>query len=260
MTEPTTLLVQRDAGVVTVTINRPERKNALNPQCWLELNQVFDEVRLSPEDRALVLTGAGGTFCSGADLTDPTNRRRGPMVDVIRRANETALRLHRLTIPTIAKVDGAAVGYGIGLALGCDLVVASERARFSEIFARRAIAFDGGNSWLLPRLVGLHKAKELAFFGDMVSATEAASIGLINKVVPLEELDDVVEKWARRLADGPTVALGLIKTLLNQSFASSMDQALEDEARSQHIAFGTSDATEALRAFRDKREPTFKGE
>jgi enoyl-CoA hydratase/carnithine racemase len=138
-------------------------------------------------------------------------------------------------------------------------VVASETARFSQIFARRGLTIDFGASWLLPRLIGLHRAKELAFFADILDAQEAAAFGLVNRVVPVDELDDVVDDWARRLAAGPPLALSMTKTLLNSSFSFSMDQALEEEARAQSVNFASADTNEALRAFIEKRDPHFTG-
>jgi len=145
------------------------------------------------------------------------------------------------------------------MALGCDLVVASEDARFSEIFARRGLSLDFGGSWLLPRAVGLHKAKELALLAEVISAKEALDIGLVNRVVPGADLDSFVADWAARLAAGPPIALSMTKTMLNTSFEVSMDQALEDEARCQTVNFSTADLAEALKAFVDKREPHFEG-
>jgi 2-(1,2-epoxy-1,2-dihydrophenyl)acetyl-CoA isomerase len=147
----------------------------------------------------------------------------------------------------------------MSLAIGCDLVVASESARFSQIFARRGLSVDFGASWLLPRLIGLHRAKELAFFADILSSAEAADFGLVNRVVADDELDAFVDDWARRLAEGPTLALSMTKTMLNNSMAVSMDQALEDEARAQSVNFGTRDTREALTAFAEKRPPVFEG-
>ncbi len=152
-----------------------------------------------------------------------------------------------------------AAGVGMNLALGCDLVVASDRARFSEIFARRGLSLDGGGSWLLPRLVGLHKAKELALFADVISADEALQLGLVNRVVPVDELDALVEEWATRLAAGPPIALAMTKRMLNRAFEQSFEQALDDEARSQTVNFGTRDTVEAIAAFLQKRDPTFEG-
>jgi 2-(1,2-epoxy-1,2-dihydrophenyl)acetyl-CoA isomerase len=167
--------------------------------------------------------------------------------------------LHRLPKPTIAKVNGVAAGAGCNLAFGCDLIVASDEARFSEIFARRGLSIDFGGSWLLPRLVGLHRAKELALFADILSAKEALDMGLVNRVVPAVDLDDFVDTWARQLAAGPPIALSMTKSLLNQSFEVSMAQALEDEGRCQTINFSTADTAEALSAFIEKRDPKFQG-
>jgi enoyl-CoA hydratase/carnithine racemase len=169
------------------------------------------------------------------------------------------LALHRMPKPTIAKVDGIAAGAGCNLALGCDLIVASEDARFSEIFSRRGLSVDFGGSWVLPRLIGLHRAKELAFFAEIVSAKEAADIGLVNRVVPTAELDAFVHGWARTLAAGPPLALSMTKTLLNNGLVTSMEQAVEDEARCQALNFSTADAVEAMQAFSEKRDPNFRG-
>jgi len=251
--------VERDRGLVTLTFNRPERKNALNRQSWDELDAALREVETNADDRALILTGAEGNFSSGADLSGQDPQMALPIVAEMRSVGSIILRLHRLPIPTLAKIDGVAVGVALGMALGCDLVVASERAKLYEIFPKRGLALDGGNSWLLPRLIGLQKAKELAFFGDPVSATEAAAMGLVNRVVPADELDQLATDWGRRLADGPTMALALSKRMLNNAFAISMDQALEDEARSQHICYTTKDMVEAMTAYVEKRDPTFEG-
>ncbi|HEY5108614.1 MAG TPA: enoyl-CoA hydratase [Acidimicrobiales bacterium] len=257
-----TLIVERSGGVVTVTMNRPERKNAANGTMWRELQAVLEDAAADRAVRALVLTGAGGAFCSGADLSDPSDvagRPGDPYLVQMRALADLALRLHRLPKPTIAKVGGVAAGAGMSMALGCDLVVASESARFSQIFARRGLSVDFGASWLLPRLIGLHKAKELAFFADILSAAEAEAFGLVNRVVPDAELDAFVDDWARRLAEGPTLALSMTKTLLNNSLAVSMEQALEDEARAQATNFGTRDTREALTAFVERRPPSFEG-
>jgi enoyl-CoA hydratase/carnithine racemase len=253
-----TLLVERADDIVTVTLNRPEKKNAVDVGLWRGLLETFEEIADRPEDRVMVLTGAGGDFCSGADLTDVFHEERHPLV-FMRHIADVALALHRIPQPTIAKVRGVAVGAGCNMALGCDLVVASEEARFSEIFARRGLSLDLGGSWLLPRAVGMHKAKELALLADVISADDALEMGLVNRVVPSADLDSFVAGWAGRLAAGPPIALSMTKTMLNKSFEVSMDQALEDEARCQTVNFGTADLVEALKAFTDKREPHFEG-
>jgi 2-(1,2-epoxy-1,2-dihydrophenyl)acetyl-CoA isomerase len=253
-----TLDVDRNEGVVTVTLNRPEKKNAINAVMWGELLEVFTEVRDRSEDRVMVVTGAGDGFCSGADLGEGEALRRHP-VNWMRHVGDAALALHRIPKPTIAKVNGVAAGAGANLALGCDLVVASERARFSEIFARRGLSIDFGGSWLLPRLVGLHKAKELAFFADIIDAEQAAAFGIVNRVVPTDDLDEVVDGWARQLSDGPPLALSLTKTLLNNAFASDLEHALEEEGHCQSICLTSADGAEAIAAFLEKRSPQFSG-
>ena len=165
---------------MTVTMNRPERKNAANGTMWRELLAVFDDVAADRDARAMVLTGAGGAFCSGADLSDPSDvagrpGRPPPGPDAGARPMWPSA-LHRIPKPTIAKVGGVAAGAGMSMALGCDLVVASESARFSQIFAKRGLSVDFGASWLLPRLIGLHRAKELAFFADILSARRGRGV------------------------------------------------------------------------------------
>jgi enoyl-CoA hydratase/carnithine racemase len=259
---PETIIVERDGGVVSVTLNRPERKNAANGLMWVELRQTFYEVAHSSADRVLVLTGAGGAFCSGADIGDPSGVSGNPSDPHLIRMEflgEVMLALHDVPKPTIAKVRGIAAGAGLSLALGCDLVVAGEDARFSEIFARRGLSIDGGSSWLLPRLVGMHRAKELAYFAEILSAEEALDFGLVNRVLPDSELDEFVDTWARRLAQGPPLALSMTKNLLHEGSRSSMADALENEARCQTVNFFTEDTAEAMRAFAEKRDPVFKG-
>lgn len=257
-----TILVKREEGVVSVTLNRPERKNAANGLMWKELHDTFVEVAHDREARVLVITGAGGAFCSGADISDPSGvsgNPEDPHLVRMRFLGEVMLELHELPKPTIAKVRGIAAGAGLSLALGCDLIVASDNARFSEIFTKRGLSVDGGSSWLLPRLVGLHKAKELAYFAEILSAQDAESIGLVNRVVPDTQLDEFVDAWARRLAQGPPIALSMTKKLLDNGLNVTMAQALEDEARSQTVNFFTDDTAEAMQAFAQKREPQFRG-
>jgi enoyl-CoA hydratase/carnithine racemase len=254
----TLLLDRAPNGVVTLTLNRPAKKNAMNAAMFNELLAVFREVGDSPSDRALVITGAGDAFCSGADLGERGNDTRHPLLR-LHWVADVALALHRIPKPTIAKVNGVAVGAGMNLALGCDLIVASEQARFSEIFARRGLSIDFGGSWLLPRLVGMHRAKELALLADVVSAKEAAELGLVNRVVAASQIDTFVADWADRLAAGPPLALSMTKRLLTNSFSMTMDEALEAEGLAQSVNAGTEDTPEAIRAFLEKREPKFKG-
>jgi enoyl-CoA hydratase/carnithine racemase len=255
-----TIEVSRASGVVTVTLNRPAKKNAANGQMWNELLETFRDISSSGKDRVVVLTGAGGEFCAGADLSGGSAGDPGqPQLAVMRHVGDVALSLHRIPVPTIAKVRGVAVGAGCNMALGCDLVVASDNARFSEIFARRGLSIDFGGSWLLPRTVGMHRAKELALFADIIDASEAARIGLVNRVVPDAELDEFVEAWAARLAAGPPIALAMTKRMLNNSVQVTLEQALDDEGVAQSLNVTTADTMEALAAFVEKREPRFEG-
>ena len=177
----------------------------------------------------------------------------------MRAVNDAALALHRLPQPSIAKVDGVAVGAGCNLAFGCDLVVASSESRFSEIFSRRGLSLDFGGTWLLPRRVGLHRAKELAFFAEILSAPVAEELGLVNRVLPRDELDAFVADWARRLAEGPPLALSATKAMLDASYSTGLAEALEREAAAQVVNIVSEDGKEALQAFLEKREAVFKG-
>jgi 2-(1,2-epoxy-1,2-dihydrophenyl)acetyl-CoA isomerase len=260
-----TLVVERSGGVVTMTLNRPEKKNAVNRQMWRELVDVFDEVADTPDDRVLVITGAGDGFCSGADLTDSGNADElqggvGTSVRQMRVVGRAALRLHELPKPTIAAVNGVAAGAGCNLALGCDLIIASDRARFTEIFSKRGLSVDFGGSWVLPRLVGLHKAKELVFLGEIIDAEDAERIGVVNRVVAHDDLDKSVAEVAARLAALPPIQLSVSKRLLNQSFSVSMADALEFEDIAQAMNFSSKDTAEAMLAFVQKRDPRFTGE
>ena len=262
---PETLIVERADGVVSVTMNRPERKNAANDVMWNDLLATFREVAASPTDRVMVLTGAGDAFCSGADVggmkerTDGDDSPRPHSLDRMRHIGDVVQALHRIPQPTIAKVRGIAAGAGLNMALMCDLTVASDNARFSEIFARRGLTLDFGGSWILPRRVGIHRAKELALFADIIDAAEADRIGLVNRVVADAELDDFVAEWAARLASQAPIAIAQSKRLLDSSSTSSLAAALEAEGAAQSINFTTSDTAEAVSAFLEKRQPTFRG-
>lgn len=259
-----TLRLERAEGVATLTLNRPEKKNAVSGAMWRELETVFAEVSENADDRVLIITGAGDGFCSGQDLMDPINASdfagSGGALRSMRRVGRIALALHEMPKPTIAAVNGVAAGAGANLALGCDLVIAGQSARFSQIFTKRGLNVDFGGSWLLPRLVGLHKAKELVLLGDMLSATEAQTFGFVNRVVEDGNLMSEVGEIAARLAAGPPLALSMAKRMLNQSVNRSMAESLEAEAVAQTVAFGSNDVAEAMDAFVNKREPQFRGE
>ena len=251
-----------DRGAVRwLTIDRPDRKNAIPFDGWPELEATFASFQAS-EQRVLVITGAGGDFCAGADL-DPARLDRLQSVEDrharMKVVGAAAMALHRLTKPTIAAVDGVAVGAGMNLALGCDVVVATERARFSEIFVKRGLTVDFGGSWLLPRIVGMQRAKELALSGRMVAAEEAARIGLVAEVVAVEALDNRVTEIATTFLDGAPLAQMFAKQTINSSFQLSLADALSWEGEAQSVALGTEDAIEGVLAFLEKRAPEWKG-
>jgi len=255
-----TLLFDRtDSGVLTITLNRPEKKNAANGAMWDDLLATFTTLRHDPEIRTVVITGAGDGFCSGADLGGDREGPRRHQLAAMRHIHDIVVALHELPMPTIAKVNGVAAGAGCNMALGCDLIVASDQARFSEIFARRGLSVDFGGTWLLPRLIGIHRAKELAFFADVIDAAEADRLGLVNRVIPHAELDTFVSDWAERLAAGPPIALAQTKTMLNGSVNQSLSESLEAEGWAQTVNFSTNDTREAVAAFLEKRDPTFEG-
>jgi 2-(1,2-epoxy-1,2-dihydrophenyl)acetyl-CoA isomerase len=258
-------IVEREDGLVTVTLNRPQRKNAINPAMWNELDAIVTEVATTPGDRALVLKGAEGNFSAGADLSGEESNGltgHGPQLVLheMRIVGGIIGRLKALPVPTIAAVDGVAVGVALGIALACDLVVATDRARFMQVFVKRGLAMDGGTSWTLPRLVGPRRAKQMAFFGETVDAPTALEWGLINEVVAPDELDATVTAWGRKLATGPTTAISLMKSQIDGSATASFEEALEGEARAQHIVYTTKDMMEGIQAFLERREPKFTGQ
>ena len=252
------LVTRSERGAVTVTLNRPQAKNAITPPMWDELRRIFEEVTRRDEDRVLVITGAAGAFCSGAQLGTKMGERPHPLTDM-HPVSVAALALHDVSKPTIAKVNGVAAGAGMNLALGCDLVVAGESARFSQIFSRRGLSVDFGGTWLLPRLIGMHRAKELVLFGDILSAAEAERMGLVNRVVPDADLDAFVGEWADRLAAGPPIAMQMTRRMLASAFSLSLAEALHWEAVAQSVNFGTEDTREGIVAFLQKRAPVFRG-
>lgn len=246
-----------DHQIRWLTIDRPERKNAIPFDGWPALADAFADFEGS-DARVLVLGGAGGDFCSGADL-DQTQSIEFASVAERHRKMKTVARavtgLHRSTKPTIAAVDGVAVGAGMNLALGCDVVIASERARFSEIFVRRGLTVDSGGTWLLPRVVGMQRAKELALSGRIIGADEAVRYGVALEAVPVSDLADRVRAIAEGFLLGAPLAQMLAKQGLNASFESTFEESISWEGQSQAIAFASEDVGEGIAAFLQKRDP-----
>ncbi|WP_405916807.1 enoyl-CoA hydratase/isomerase family protein [Streptomyces sp. NBC_00728] len=252
-----------DNAVSWITLDRPEAMNALT---WDQRERVIELLTAASADpavRAVVITATGRGFCAGADLRGgPPAGERVPG-DVARTIRLGAQRLIAAVLdcekPVIAAVNGTAAGIGAHLAFACDLVLAAEPARFIEVFVRRGLVPDGGGAYLLPRLVGPRRAKELMFFGDALSAADAERIGLVNRVVPPEELEKTAREWSERLAAGPTRALALTKQLVNASLDTDRGSAFAAEAAAQEINMTTADANEGVASFVERRTPRYEG-
>ena len=249
-----------EGRVRTLTLSNPGRMNAVPPDGWVDLGDAFIAFEQS-DQRCLIVTGAQGEFCAGADM------RRGrdevpsaaDNAERMRITNRAALALHRSTKPTIAAVDGVAVGAGMNLALGCDIVLATPRARFAEVFVRRGLTLDFGGTWLLPRLVGLMRARELALTGRIVEADEARAIGLVTEIVEQDELTTTAHELAVELADGAPLAQAFIKRGLDRSSTLTFEQALALEEQGQAVLLASEDLVEGASAFVEKRKPSFEG-
>jgi 2-(1,2-epoxy-1,2-dihydrophenyl)acetyl-CoA isomerase len=264
------LTAREDGGVLWLTLNRPEAANAVTPDQRDRLIALLDDASGRLDVRAVVITATGKHFCTGADLRQS---RQGPVRpegvpelvtgDVARMIHAGAQRLITAVVdcekPVIGAINGTAAGIGAHLALACDLIVAAEEARFIEVFVRRGLVPDGAGAWLLPRRIGLQKAKEMMFFGDAVSAAEAERLGLVNRVVPADELEKVAGEWAARLASGPTRSIALTKALLNRSLDSDRATAFREEALAQELNMQTRDANEGVDAFKERRDPDYLG-
>jgi 2-(1,2-epoxy-1,2-dihydrophenyl)acetyl-CoA isomerase len=261
MAQSDKLLVTLENGIKRITINRPERRNSVDTETTVLLHE---EIQRSAEDdsRVLILTGAGDAFCAGADLqaTSEQDIKNFDVTSALRsRTNPTIIAMRRLAKPIIARVHGPAVGVGCNYALACDMLIASEQAKFGQVFVKIGLMPDGGSTYFLPRTVGYAKAFELMATGDLISAQEALALGLVNRVVPVEELDSVVDGFAARLAGAPGIALAKIKEGLNVGETSDLASALEFEAINQQACFHSDDFVEGVKAFLEKRKPVFQG-
>src|SRR5438477_13005905 len=256
-----TLLVERTGPLATITLNRPDARNAIDLTMRQELVAALDEVEADAAARVLILTGSGGHFCAGGDVKAMRERRQTAAEGRARvqMLNTMVLRLVDFARPTIAMVDGYAVGAGTNLALCCDLVVASDRAKFGELFWKIGLVPDGGGTWLLSRVIGLARAKELIFTAEIIDAAEAARIGLVNRVVPVAELETTTRALAEKIAAGPPAVLALAKHMVNRAATSDLAGALDLEAFSQGVAISSEDHQEGLAAFFEKRPPKFTG-
>jgi enoyl-CoA hydratase/carnithine racemase len=253
-----------DAGVATITLARPERLNALTFEIYRELREVVDQVGVRDEVRALVLTGEGRAFCSGGDVEDIIgelfSRDMQGLLEFTRTTGALIASLRRVRKPVVAAVNGVAVGAGAVIALACDVRVASDAARFGFIFPRVGLCgADMGAGYLLPRVVGLGRASELLFTGDVIGADEALRIGLANRVVPAAECVAAAQALAARLASGPAFAHAMTKQMLESEHAMTLEQAIEAEAQAQAICMQHPDFRAAFDAWKGKRPIRFAG-
>jgi 2-(1,2-epoxy-1,2-dihydrophenyl)acetyl-CoA isomerase len=254
------ILVQRTGQVATVTMNRPEALNFLDPIMAQEIESAMADFEKDEQVRAVIITGAGRAFCAGGDVK--FMKQEWPVYDLV-------LRMERVTgfvkamldlpKPIIASVNGPAVGAGCNIALAADLILASEKATFCQVFTRIGLIPDCGGIYLLPRRVGMTKAKDLIFTARTIEAREAERIGLVNRVVPAEALEEETRKIAGELASGPTMAVGIAKRLLNQSYESDFEKILRAENSNQVLLRKAEDHREGVKAFFEKRKPEFKG-
>ncbi|ASG22222.1 enoyl-CoA hydratase/isomerase family protein [Nitrospirillum viridazoti] len=254
-----TITVDQRDSVAVVTLNRPETKNAITQEMRRQLWEAFEAIALDPAIRAVVLTGAGGEFCSGMDVGNMGQGGINGSLERMHTLHRIARAIYHLKKPTIAAVPGICVGVGWAYALCCDIVLVSERAKFAQIFRNIGLTPDGGSAWLLRQQVGAMRAKEIAYSGRMIRADEAVSLGLALEKVDGEHLMDRALELANSFAAGPTVALGLAKRQFDLAASSSFDQFLDMEFTMQPIASRTDDHHEGLAAFREKRPPQFTG-
>lgn len=261
------LLVELRDRVLYLTLNRPDKLNAMSAEMMNGLNNELLKASHDPKIGAVVVTGAGRGFCSGGDITAmrARNEATGPAPTVeervanLRQGEEVSRLLHEMPKVTIAAVNGPAAGAGLSVAMACDLRIASDNARFGTAFARVGFSGDYGGTWSLTQLVGSAKARELYFLPDVIDANEALRIGLANRVVPAASFKDEVEKLAKRIANGPTVAYTYIKANLNLALTHEFRELLDREAWGQTLTGQTEDHKEAVKAFLEKREPKFQG-
>jgi 2-(1,2-epoxy-1,2-dihydrophenyl)acetyl-CoA isomerase len=258
------IVVERDGAVTRITLNRPDKLNALTQVMSDELVDAFTRLRDDPEVRAVILTGAGRGFCAGQDLTEfEAAYRAGERPDIEAHLKRSFHRLIPLIVttpkPVIAAVGGVAAGAGVSLAVACDVRIASDEARFIQAFVKIGLVPDSGGTWLLPRVIGYPNALELSITGDPIEAGRALALGLVSRVVPPSDLDQEVAAYASRLASMPTAAVAATKELMRDALGLDLEEALRREGAAQSRMGQTADHLEGVMAFAEKREPRFTG-
>ncbi len=251
-------------GVLTLTLNRPDRLNAFNDELSFELQKALQSAERNKSVRCLILTGAGRGFCAGQDLQSrsiSSNNGDAPHLgeSIRKRYSPIIQKIRTMEKPVVAMVNGVAAGAGASIAFACDLRIVSEKASFIQAFVKVGLIPDSGACWTLPRLIGMGRAMELALLGNKINAETALEYGLVNRVFPEETLKSETETLAKTLGQGPTKAIGLIKRAMNKGLTSDLDDYLDYEAHFQEIAGRTADYKEGVSAFLEKREALFTG-
>jgi len=258
------LVLTKENGVATITLNRPDKFNAMTTEMWRRFPELIQEVNHDHSVKVLILTGAGKAFCSGSDAGRLASQIAGGKIEKTARELTTplgveVLHLARLQVPTIAAINGVAAAAGISLALACDIRIASEQARFVLVWAKMGLIPDGGATYFLTRLLGPSKALELAITGRSIDAAEAERIGLVNRVVPHDELPAVAKELATTVAEGPSIAFEFMKKGIYRALTHDLESQLDFESYAQGICRQTEDHHEGVEAFMQKRKPEFRG-
>ncbi|NUO19285.1 enoyl-CoA hydratase/isomerase family protein [bacterium] len=255
-----TILYERTDAVLKITLNRPDRFNAFNEQMHKELADAFKNAAKDDDIRSVILTGAGKAFCSGQDLKEVKDNPNRNLADSLRyNYNPNILRIRGLEKPVLCALNGVAAGAGMSLAMACDLRIASDQSSMLQAFVNVGLLPDSGSTWVLPRLLGYHKAFEICSTGRPIKADEALKLNLVDEIVEHDKLDSFTMELAVKYANAPTKAIGALKRALNKASAVPLDEALEYEAYLQDILGKTEDYREGVAAFNEKRKPQFKG-
>ena len=259
-TEYKAIILKKEAGVATIIFNQPEKMNAMNEELIGELIPATENVQNDPEIKVMILTGSGRVFSAGGDLDSSVYDLKDPgeLSELIFKFGQFSLTLKNMPKPVIAMVNGVAAGSGFSFVLACDIIIASDKARFGHIYQNIGIQSDGGASYFLPRIIGVHKACELIFSGDVIDAHEAERIGLVNRVVPAEDLEEKTMEFALKLTGKSPFAMGMAKKSIYQGLDMDLTTALESEARGHTLTMLSDNMQEGIAAFKEKRTPKFK--
>lgn len=263
MSETQELLVEQKGHILTVTLNRPDRLNAISGPMLNALSKTLQEANIDPDVRVIIMTGAGRGFCSGLDLKDQmsngssaTGRRGYQLFDL---HNSPPIVINRMDKPIICALNGAAAGYGMDMALGCDIRIASENAKLGAVFAKRGVLPESGGCWYLPRLLGWAKAAEVAYLGEVLDAKRSLELGLVNKVVPHDDLMTEAMAWATKIANNAPLSVQSTKRMMRLGQEETFEAAVDHIYLQLLPLFGSDDFKEGLAAFSERREPSFKG-